>query len=173
MDAITLYVIVLRLLHIVAGVFWVGGAWMVVGFLEPTASASAPEGPKFLQKLFQSRFPAVMSAAGGTNILAGLLLYWKDSGGLRLDWITTRAGLGFTVGAVAAIAAFAVGFGVSNPAADKMAAIGKEIQAAGKPPTPEQAAQLGRLAKTTSNGAKWVAGLLALALVAMAVARYL
>jgi len=167
-----IYTIVLRLLHILAGVFWVGAIWMMVGFLMPTAQASAPEGPKFIQRLMQGRLPKVLSAAAGTNILAGVLLYWKDSGGFRLDWITTAAGLSFTIGGVAAIIAFVLGFTVSKSAADRLAALGKEIQAGGKPPTPEQAAELKRQQAKLSTGAKWTAALLTIALIEMAIARY-
>lgn len=173
MDMVTLYVIVLRVLHILGGVFWVGAAWMIAGFLYPTANASAPEGPRFLQRLFQSRLPTLISAAAGLNILTGLLLYWKDSGGLKLEWITTRAGLAFTLGGVAAIVALVIGFAVSKPAADKLGMLGKEIATGGKPPSPEQAAEMQRLAKRTADAATWVAVLLALALIEMAVARYL
>ena len=167
-----IYAIVLRLLHIVGGVFWVGTAWMIAGFLYPTANASAPEGPRFLQRLFQSRLPAITSAAAGINILAGLLLYWKDTG-LRLEVITQRPFLVFGIGGVAAIAAFVIGIAVTKPAADRLVALSKEIQAAGKPPTPEQVAELQQLGKRTFDAAKWVAALLAISLVAMAVARYL
>ena len=171
MDLITLYVIVLRLLHILGGVFWVGAAWMIAGFLYPTANAAGPEGTKFLQRLFQSRLPALVSAAAGLNILAGLLLYWRDSLGLRVDWITSRAGLAFTVGGLSAIAAFVIGFAVSKPVADKLGMLGKEVAAAGKPPTPEQAAEIQRLAKRTADAATWVAVLLAIALITMAISR--
>jgi hypothetical protein len=64
-----------------------------------------------------------------------------------------------------------IGFAVSKPAADRMGALGKEIQAAGKPPTPEQAAELGRLGKHTADAATWVAVLLAIALITMAISR--
>ena len=168
-----IYVIVLRLIHIMGGVFWVGAAWMIAGFLFPTANAAGPEGAKFLQRLFQSRLPTVISAAGGLNILAGLLLYWRDSGHLRLDWITTNAGLAFTLGGASALVAFVIGFAVNKPAADRLGALGKAIQAEGKPPTPEQAAELGRLGKRLSDAATWVAVLVAIALAAMAIARYL
>src|SRR5688572_2702916 len=114
-----IYVIILRLFHILGGVFWVGAVWMMVFFLMPTAQASAPEGPKFIQRLMQGRLPKVMSAASGMNILSGLLLYWRDSGGLRLDWITTAAGLSFTIGGVLAIIAFVLGFTGSKPAGDR------------------------------------------------------
>ena len=119
-----IYVIVLRLIHIMGGVFWVGAAWMIAGFLFPTANAAGPEGAKFLQRLFQSRLPTVISAAGGLNILAGLLLYWRDSGHLRLDWITTNAGLAFTLGGASALVAFVIGFAVNKPAADRLGALG-------------------------------------------------
>ncbi len=90
-----------------------------------------------------------------------------------MDWITSGVGLAFTVGGLSAIAAFVIGFAVSKPAADWMGALGQEIQAAGKPPTPEQAAELGRLGKRTADAATWVALLVGIALVAMAIARYL
>jgi len=167
-----IYTIVLRLLHILAGVFWVGAIWMIAGFVMPTAEASAPDGPKFMQRLFQGRLPMVISAAAGTNILAGLLLYWKDSGGLRLDWITTRAGLTFTIGGLAAIVAFVLGIVVNKAAADRLGELGKAIQAAGKPPTPEQVVEMKLLQAKLSMGTKWAAALLTLALIAMAVARY-
>jgi hypothetical protein len=167
-----IYVIILRLLHILAGVFWVGAIWMMVGFLMPTAQASAPEGPKFIQRLMQSRLPKVLSAAAGTNILAGLLLYWRYTGGFNLNLITTAAGLSFTIGGVAAIIAFVLGFTVSKSAADRLGALGKEIQASGQPPTPEQAAEMKRLQARLSIGAKWTAALLTIALIEMAIARY-
>ena len=36
------YVILLRIVHIFAGVFWVGGMVLFFAFLEPTAKATAP-----------------------------------------------------------------------------------------------------------------------------------
>ncbi len=172
MDMVTLYVIVLRLLHILSGVFWVGAAWMLAGFVSPTASASGPEGTKFMQRLMGGRLPTLISAAAGINILAGFLLYWRYTN-WRLDLITTGAGLGFTLGALAALAAFGVGVGMSKPAADRLGALGKEIAASGKPPSPEQATTIQQLAKRVSDAAAWVAILLAVALIAMSAARYL
>ena len=36
------YVIGLRLLHAFGGVFWVGAAWMMAGFLNPGAGVTGP-----------------------------------------------------------------------------------------------------------------------------------
>ena len=43
------YLIVLRLVHIVASVCWAGGAFIFFLFVEPTAKALAPGGQQFVQ----------------------------------------------------------------------------------------------------------------------------
>ncbi len=168
-----IYVIVLRIIHILGGVFWVGATWMIAGYLLPTARTSAPEGPRFLQKLFAGNLPIVTSIAGGLNILAGLLLYWRDSGGLQLSWIISGAGLGFTIGALAALAAFGLGFGLSRPLAAQLGTLGQQIAKQGKPPTAEQAVELKGLSDRLTQAAVWTAIALGVALFFMAVARYL
>jgi multisubunit Na+/H+ antiporter MnhC subunit len=167
-----IYVIVLRIVHIFAGVFWVGAAWMIAGFLNPTAAQTGPAGQPYMQKLFQGRLSMVISAAAGLNVLAGALLYWKDSAGFNLVWIGTPTGIGFTSGAVFAIIAFVIGFGVTRPASEKMSALGAAIQAGGKPPTPEQAAAMQAVVARLNQAALWTAILVAVALFFMATARY-
>ena len=167
-----IYVIVLRIVHIFAGVFWVGAAWMIAGFLNPTAKQTGPAGQPFMQKLFQGRLSMVISAAAGLNVLAGALLYWKDSAGFRLVWIGTPVGIGFTAGAVVGLIAFGIGTGVTGPAARKLAALGMTIQTGGKPPTAEQGVALQKLQQKLSVTAQWTAVLVALALFFMATARY-
>jgi hypothetical protein len=102
-------IVVLRLLHIVAGAFWVGAVVTSVFFVEPTATASGREGDRFLaQFAIRRHFVAVLTVAALVSAAAGALLYWIDSGGLRAEWITTNTGLGFTLGALAGLAALAI-----------------------------------------------------------------
>ena len=168
------YVLVLRLMHIIGGVFWAGGTFLVAGYIEPTARASGPEGGKFMQRFAgQSGYSQAMGIAAIANVLAGLLLYWKDSGGLQLVWITTSAGLAFTVGGLAGIAAAVVGFGMSGRAAGQLAQVGKEIASAGGPPAPEKLAQIQALQEKLRLGGRINVVLMIIALLGMSLARYL
>jgi uncharacterized membrane protein len=166
-------VILLRLIHIAAGVFWVGGSVVMVSFVQPTAAAIGPEGAKFMQRFAgPSRFPFFMNLAAPLTTLAGLILYWMDSG-FRTEWIVTGPGLGFTLGGLVGIAAFVLGVAVMRPTTEQMAALGKEMQTAGGPPTPIQLSQMQMLQNRLHQGGLLGAILLVVAVTAMSVARYL
>ncbi len=165
--------LVLRLIHIFAGVFWAGTAFFFVSFLQPVVKASGPEGGKVMQRLALSSFPNALPAVAVINVLAGLAMYWLDSGGLQISWIVSRFGLGLLFGAVSALAALAVGLTVTIPATKAVAAIAKELMASGKPPSPEQMTRIQALQIKLATGALWNAILLALAVAGMALARYL
>ncbi|MBI4787069.1 MAG: hypothetical protein HY782_08490 [Chloroflexi bacterium] len=168
-----LYMILLRAIHILAGAFWFGGAALLFRFLLPTVQATAPAGPKFMQHLMtREGLSAALGIAGGLNVLAGLLMYWRVSGGLQLAWITTGTGVAFTIGAVVALAALLLGALGTGRTANNLAALGASIEAAGGPPTQEQAAELNSLNRALVEFSKWNFVLLTISLLAMATARY-
>lgn len=169
-----LYVILLRIVHIFSGVFWVGAVAFMVFFIQPTAASLGADAQKFMQHLiFRRRLTDVVLSSGILNVLAGLLLYWRSSAGLQVAWITSGPGLGFTIGALAAIAGLGVGFSVTRPAVLRMGALGAEIQASGQPPTAEQDAELHEIQDRSALAGRWTLTLVAIALLAMATARYL
>src|SRR4051812_26725650 len=74
-----LVVIVLRLLHITAGVFWVGGVVFLAFFLLPTMKIVGPSGTPVMTHLMQKvKVPLRFLAAGYITVITGLLLYWHD-----------------------------------------------------------------------------------------------
>ena len=168
-----IYILVLRLVHIFSAVLWAGGTITMAGFIEPTARAAGQEGSRFMQRLGAGLYSPVMTIAGPLTVLAGLLLYWNDSVGFRQEWILSGPGLGFTVGALFGIGALSVGLFVTRPAVVGLGAMGKEIQMAGKPPTPEQLAKLAGLSEKLTSATVQTAILVSIALAAMALARYL
>jgi hypothetical protein len=165
--------VLLRLIHIFSGVFWAGSAFVLARFVEPAVAASQPESNKFMQKFMSSGYEVAQGIAGPLTVLAGLALYWNDSGGLQASWIATPAGLGFTIGAIGGLVAAYIGFFISRPTAKKMDALGKEMQGAGKPPAPEQMSQMQALQETLTGASIWAAIALAVTVAAMATARYL
>ena len=169
-----LYMIVLRIVHILAGVFWVGSAAMFFMYVQPTAKALGPAGAPFMTHLVQQkRVPVVLLWCAGTTITAGLLLYWRTSGGFDTDWITSETGMAFTIGGLATIVAFMLGLFIAKPAADRMGAVAAQAAAAGGPPSQEQAAQIAASQATLRKIGITNLTLLTLAVILMAVARYL
>jgi hypothetical protein len=168
-----IYLIVLRIIHIVAGVFWVGAALVGTFFLGPAARYSGPEGFKFIQTLMgRARFQASIGAAATLTILAGFLLYARDSAGFQLDWILSGVGLGFTVGALAALASFLEGAFVIGPTGRKFGELSAAIQSQGGAPSPDQQAEIERLNARMNSAGLANTVLLLVALLAMATARY-
>ena len=170
---LAVYLLVLRFLHIVASVCWAGGGFVFFLFVDPTAKALAPSGMQFVQYMVNKRRFAIFMVLSSTlTVLSGALLILQRAGGRWLDYVQTGPGLGFALGSVVGILVYFVGmFGV-NPRAVKLAKIGREIQAAGGPPTPAQGAELHRLDKEMSTLSLVDFIMVALSLALMATARF-
>jgi hypothetical protein len=165
--------IVLRIVHILAGVFWVGSAYVLVFFVAPTAADLGPEGGRFMAGLNQRRRLPVYSAVSAyLTIIAGLILYWRSSDGLDPDWITSGPGIAFALGGVAAILALVIGAAMIGPTARRLGALSAQVAQAQGPPSSETGAELQRLGARMRSGGIAVVVLLTAAVVAMAVARY-
>jgi len=162
--------LVLRLIHIIGGVFWVGSALLMNFFIGPTLRATGDAGRQFAGHFMaRTRFTMVMNISVFATLIAGFWLYGIDSQWLSSAWMHSSTGIGFGIGAGFALVGFITGFmnGANNR---KLAQIGAQIQ--GKP-TPEQMAQLGTIQKQQG----WVVPVntwtLLLAVFFMAIARYL
>jgi uncharacterized membrane protein len=168
------YQIILRVVHILAGVFWVGSAIFVFVYLQPSVKELGPTGQQFMAHLVEKkRIPVVILAAGAVTILAGILLYWRASNGFDLDWISSATGVAFTVGGVAAILAFVFGLILVKPAMGRMGSIGQAIAMSGGPPTDAQVSEMQKLGARLALIGQINLLLLVVAVVAMAIARFL
>jgi uncharacterized membrane protein len=166
-------VIILRLLHILSGMFWVGAALMLTFFISPTVGATKEAGQGFMRHFMgNTKFNLAMWTSAITAVLAGATLYWIDSDGLTSDWTHSGPGIGFGVAAVFALLGLIVGV-FQNRNSNAMAQLGGQIQSQGKPPSPEQVAKLQSLGKALATGGMLNATFLILATAGMAIARYL
>lgn len=164
------FIWLLRIVHIVAGIVWVGGALIMAFFIGPTIGATGEAGQKFVGHLMNNlKFSNRMMIASGLTILAGFILYWIDSDGFTSAWMSSGAGRGFGIGAAFALIGLVFGILVGR-VTNAMAKLGAQVQ--GKP-SPEQMTQLGILRKQQVTYSNLNAGTLILSVIFMAIARYL
>ena len=166
--------ILLRLVHVLIGAIWVGSVVFASVFLVPTVRALGPGGGPVMQQIGQKRkYPIFALVAGILTVLSGIGLYWRASSGFtNREWLASGTGMTFGIGAVLAILSLLLGAAVIAPTAKRAAALGGAIAAGGKPPTPEQAAEMGRLQAKLGMLGSLGAVMLVLTTGAMAIARY-
>jgi hypothetical protein len=165
--------IILRLVHIFAGVFWVGAAFVLFFFIAPAARDLAPESQRFLQNLMgRRRLSVALGVASLLTVLAGAALYGIDSGGFRWSWISSGVGLGFTLGALAALGSLVLGATILGPTSRRMGALAAELNHNPGPPPAGAAAEMERLNARMAAAGRVNILLLAIALLSMATARY-
>ncbi len=169
-----LLVLILRLLHIVLGVFWAGTLIFLAVFLVPSVQDVGPDGAKVMAALQRRRFLDVMPIVAALTILSGLWLYWRMSGGFNPAWVTSPVGLALGIGGLLALVAFGIGVGIMRPAALRAGALAELVSQS--PEGLDRSAQLStvqRLRRRSAIAGRLVAALLAVATALMAVARYL
>jgi uncharacterized membrane protein len=166
--------IALRLLHILLGVFWAGAVFVTAGFLLPSAQAAGPgAGPMMRQIIGVRRLPVISMIAAILTVLSGLGMYWRNYSLSHGVWASSTQGMTFGTGAVLGLITLGVGMGVLTPAAKKLTQLTASIASSGAPPTAEQAATVAALQGRMLAAARAAAGLLAITVITMAIARYL
>lgn len=171
MDAL---MIVLRLLHVVLGVFWAGALFFLAWFLIPSVRDAGPDGAKVVQALQQRGFMNIVPAAALLTILSGVGLMWRVSAGFQPAWSRSPTGMALGIGAVAAIIGFGIGAGVMRPATLKAGALTQTLaQLTDASARATRTAEIQALRMRSARAARWVALFLMIAVATMAVARYL
>ena len=165
-------IMILRVIHIFSGVFWVGFGFFNIAFLQPTVQATGAEGQKTMQHLTQkTRLLSTVYATATLTMLSGLLMYWILSG-FRLSFLRSGYGLVLTVGGIAGVIAWIFAVVMIRGIFDQMQTIGQEIQAQGSPPTPEQATRMQALVARLGKLGQVALVFLVIALLGMATAQY-
>jgi uncharacterized membrane protein len=166
--------IALRLVHILAGLFWVGAMVILTAFLAPAVRVVGPDASKLMIELMLKRKLRVwLTSAMGLTILSGFLMMWRLDVVTHHAWIRTASGKTFLFGALAALIAGIAGGAVAGPANKRLATLGQSVGAAGGRPTAEQQAEIARLQKRSGVAMRLTVIFLLVAAGAMAVARYM
>ena len=166
--------LIVRVVHIGSAMIWFGGAIIGSFLLQPTAQALGQAGQPFMEHLMKRRRMGVLfPVVAGLTILSGAALYWRDSGGLQVAWITTGPGLAFTIGGLAAIVSFVGGLALVGPSIAEQTAVQAELAGGNGVPTEDQRRRLGRADRRMQLANRFDLPLLVLAALTMAVGRYL
>jgi uncharacterized membrane protein len=169
------YLIVFRIVHIMAGIAWAGSVFLFVLYVQPSVAAIAPAGAPFMAELLgKRRLVNVLISLGSTTVIGGLFLYWHDWHAYATfgTWIRSRFGVVMTAGAIAAILALVIGILGTRPNVTRLLGMGRQAAEAGGP-TPELAAEMARTQARLKAFARMSLGLIALAALGMSIARYL
>ncbi len=165
--------LLLRVIHVVAGVLWVGGVVFMTRFLLPSARAAGPAAGPMMQQLSARKLAAYTPIVAVLTVLAGIGLYWHDSAGFRShEWLSSPSAMTFGAGGILAIVVWILGLIVIGPAGKRMTELGASMQQAGGPPAPERIAEMQAVQARMSWSTRVASVLLIATAILMAVARY-
>lgn len=157
----------LRAIHIVGGVLWVGGLMLLTFYFLPASRSLGPSAQPMMQELMGRRkLPVYLMTLAIATTLAGILLMIRNISLTDGAWARSPMGIGISIGAATAIIAVVIGMTVSAPAAKRL----------GGPPKPGEAPlsddERAALMRRTALASRVVLTLLAISALTMATARY-
>jgi uncharacterized membrane protein len=166
--------LVLRLVHILGGIFWVGSLMFTSFFLMPALGSSPAVAGQVMASLQKRRLFTFLPIVALLTILSGIRLLWIASVGFSDAYLSTPTGRTFSVSALAAIVAFLLSLLVSRPGFVRVGRLSATLATA----TDEAARQrisgeMQRISRRVAVANGIVAALLLSAAAGMATARYM
>lgn len=164
-----LALIALRLIHVIAGVLWVGGAAVLALFVLPAARGES--NLAYLRRIIWTRnLPRYLNIALGLAILSGLTMYGNLAALTHGAWARSRAGMALGLGGALAIVAALIATFVAAPAIHRALELTDGVSTISAPADGGEAA---RALSRYGAAMRLVVALLLGTAALMAVARYL
>jgi uncharacterized membrane protein len=166
--------IVLRIVHVLGGIFWVGSGLFTSFFLVPALGRLGPAsaGP-VMGALQQRRLFTVLPVVAVLTILSGARLLQIVSGGFSPVYFDSRPGQTFLWSGIAAVIAFLLSLLVARPAMVRMGQLSASMATMAEAERGAHSAEIGRLRRRSGLASTAATVLLISAAIGMAVARYL
>jgi hypothetical protein len=166
--------LVLRLVHILGGIFWVGSTLFTSLFLLPALAQSGAGAGQVMAALQQRRVFIILPIVAVLTIASGLRLMWITSVGFSPAYFNSPVGRTFALSGAAAIVAFVIGILAGRPAAMRAAALGRTLATTTDASTRGSLeSELTRVRRRAAVAGMVVLVLLLLGAGGMAIARYL
>jgi uncharacterized membrane protein len=160
-------IVLARVLHVIAGVGWAGGTFILAGVIVPMTSRYADEGFDRWASLIARRVGPMSGISGFLTVLSGIYLF----AALHAS-DTSLSGWVLRAGALAALLAFAAGL-VSRATGRRLATVSEmaaDALAARAAPALRQ--EIEGLRRSVALSSRATAALLGLAVLSMALFRY-
>lgn len=165
--------IVLRLVHILAGAFWAGSLFFAAAFLLPSVIAAGSAGGAIMSQLMSVRkFPVYAGTASILTVLSGAWMYWRNTSISAGSFAASRMGMTYGVGAIAGLITLGIAIAIVSPTGAKISKLAVAMQSGGGPPNAAQASEIAALQNRMAFGTRLGASFMLLAVAAMAIARY-
>lgn len=164
--------LVLRIIHVLGAIFWLGGSTFSSFYLLPAVRQSGAAGGQVLQLLVKRKVFLVFPIVAAITMLAGLRLMMITSRAFGPGYFSRPGGMTYAISAVFAIVAFVLGVSVARPAATRAGKL-SQASASDEMSRTQIAAEIAALQRRASLAATFGLGLLWIAAAGMAVARYL
>ncbi len=163
-------IVVLRLLHIVPGVIWVGGAVFLAVILQPALAKAGPEHSAAVMKHMVKPLTILLHTAAWLTILVGVVLAFRvrPDGLFEVLWSTGWGGMIFS-GFVFSLIGYASGT-ISGLTSKKMGILGASF--AGRKPESAEMVEMKKLQFRAKITARVGAFFVTFAVVCMAMARF-
>jgi hypothetical protein len=163
--------IILRVIHVLGGLFWVGAGLYNTIFVFPALNRiGGPVPGQVMGALQQRRLFVVMPIVAALTVLSGARLWWIVGGGWH--YFQHRSGHIFAVSGIFAIVSFIVGMAISRPAGVRAGTLARSA-ASDETSRNLIAGEIAKLQRRAIVSGHVAIALLILAAVGMAVARYL
>ena len=170
----TAEILVLRLVHILGGMIWVGSGIFNAFFLLPTLAQAGPATSQVIAGLQRRRLFTVLPIVALLTILSGIRLMQITSAGFSPAYFASASGRAYAWSGAAAIVGFLVGVALARPAAVRAASIGATLATTTDPAARASLpATIERLRQRSAVANSLSVALVVLAAAGMAVARYL
>jgi uncharacterized membrane protein len=165
--------VLLRLVHVLGGLFWAGSGLFMTLFLLPALGSAGPAAGQVMAGLQQRRLFTVLPVVALLTLASGLRLMWITSAGFEPAYFATPIGRTFAVSGGLAIVAAILGLLVARPAAARAARVGATLAAAPDETTRAGlAAEMAALRRRSALTSALATAFLFLSAAGMAVARY-
>ncbi|MBI4286581.1 MAG: hypothetical protein HY670_11900 [Chloroflexi bacterium] len=162
---------VLRMLHILFGIF-VGGTYIFLVFiLEPRLRRLGPSVQTPLMRALMPILTPVMATSFIIIIGTGIAMTLMAVPGAFSSLWSSAWGWDITIGFLATIGILVVGFGLLTPTGIRLDKLGRSIT--GRPPTPEEGRQLQALSERVTRLSQVNFIFVAIAIITMVIARFM
>lgn len=167
-------ILVLRLLHVLGAIFWVGSGVFTTFFLIPSLKPGSSAFGEVMGGLQRRKLFTFLPVAALVTMLSGVRLLQIVSNGFSPAYFELASGRIYALSGLASILAFVLSLLVSRPAAMRAGALAAQRQAAkGDPERVAIDAQLAAVKRRGAVATSIAMGLLLAAAAGMSVARYL